>query len=211
MTNQFSPMRAFAAVLALAVLAGCAAVKPPVQAPVAAPSQSVADADRKLALAQQQRAGAEAAFAASEQVCNAKFLVNRCMDGAREKRRTTLAALRVIEVEAERFKRQAKVDERDQALARSEEEYKANEAKLAAEPPAPPHQAAAPRAPKPVANTQAAQAAKMKKREADDQAGAARRAASVAAYEKRKRESAERQRKIEEKKKAKLSEAEGKK
>ncbi|MDB4872629.1 MAG: hypothetical protein JWL97_3633 [Gemmatimonadales bacterium] len=211
MTNQFPHARALAAALSFAALAGCAAVKPPAEAPSVQASQSVADADRKLALAAQQRAQAEASFAASEQQCNAKFLVNRCLDGAREKRRATLAGLRGIEVEAARFKRQAKVDERDRALAKGEEEYKAAEAKLAAAPPAPPHQEAAPKAPKPSANTQAAHAAKLKKLEADDQAGAAKRAANVAAYEKRKRESEQRQRKIEAKKQAKINEAEGKK
>ncbi len=208
MTTQFSHLLA---TLAFALMAGCAAVRPPAEAPRAPASTSVADADRKLALAAQQRAQAEAQYAASEQLCNSKFLVNRCMDGAREKRRMALAAVRAVEIEAGRYKRQAKVDERDRALAEGEEAYKANEAKLAAEPPAPPRQQAAPRPPRPAANTQAAHAARMKQLEAEDQAGAAKRAANVAAYEKRKRESAERQRKVEEKKKAKILEAEKKK
>lgn len=208
MTRQFSHALA---TLAFALVAGCAASKPPAEAPRAPASTSVADADRKLAQAAQQRALAEAEYAASEQLCNARFLVNRCMDGAREKRRMTLAAVRAVEIEAGRYKRQARVDERDRELAKGEEEFKANAAKLAAQPQPPAHQEAAPRPPKPVASTQAAHAARMKKLQADEQADAARRAASVAAYEKRKRDSQERQRKVEEKKKAKILEAEEKK
>lgn len=202
--------RAMTAALLIAALAGCAAAKAPEAAPSAPPSQSVADADRKLALAAQQRAGAETAFAASEQLCYAKFLVNRCLDSAREKRRATLAGLRVIEIEAARYKRQATVEERDRALAKSEEEYKATEAQLAVEQAPAPRVEKSPAAPKPVRNVAAEQAAKAKKLEAQDQAGAAKRAANVAAYEKRKRESEERQRKVEEKKKAKAAEAEKK-
>jgi colicin import membrane protein len=202
-----SYLRAAAAALSLAALAGCASVKAPEVAPRATPSVSVEDADRKLALAAQQRAGAEAAFAASEQLCYTNFLVNRCLDAAREKRRMALAQLRVVEIEAARYKRQATVDERDRALAKGEQEYKAMEAQLAAEPPPPPRVEKAPTAPKATRDVAAEQAAKAKKLQAQDQAGAAKRAASVADYEKRKRESEERQRKVAEKKAAKAAEA----
>jgi hypothetical protein len=211
MTIQLSHLRsrALAAALLLAALAGCAAVKPQQPEAPAPPSHSVAEADRKLALAARDRAQAEAAFAASEQVCYAKFLVNSCLDKAREKRRAALAAVRAIEIEADRFKRQAKVDERDRELAKAEADYQAEEARRAAEPP--PVRAVEPApAPKPVvAHDRAAeQAAKLKKLEAQDKAGAVKRAANVAAFEKRKRESEQRQKEIAEKKKAAVSEDE---
>jgi colicin import membrane protein len=200
-----------AAVLLMAALAGCAAVKPETRAPVVPPSQSVAEADARLATVGRERGQAEAAFAASEQLCYARFLVNRCLDEAREKRRTALSALRAIEIEAERFKRQASVDARDRAIAKSEKEYREAEAKMAATPPPPravPAEAA-PKAPPVPHDRSAAQAAKLKKLEAESSADAARRAASVAAFEKRKRDSEQRQREIEEKKK-KISEGEAK-
>jgi colicin import membrane protein len=207
MTKQLSTL---AAVLLMAALAGCAAVKAPVAAPSVPPSQSVADADRKLALVVRERAQAEAQFAASEQVCYAKFLVNRCLDGLREQRRVTLAGLRAVEVEADHFKRKAKVEERDREIAKAEQDFQAAEAKMAAPPP-PPRAVPAPAAPKaaPAKPDRAAeQAAKMKKLEAQDKAGAAKRAANVEAFEKRKRESEQRQREIAEKKKKAVSEGE---
>ncbi len=209
MTKQLSIP---AAMLLMAALAGCAADKPETRALAVPPSQSVAEADARLATVARERAQAEAAFAASEQVCYAKFLVNRCLDEAREQRRVALSALRAIEIEAERFKRQANVDARDRAIAKAEKEYRETEAKMAATP-APPRVAPAEAAPKaaPVPHDRsAAQAAKLKKLEAETSAGAAKRAANVAAFEKRKRDAEQRQREIEEKKKKKISEAEAK-
>ena len=213
MTTQHSHVRqrALGAALLLAALAGCGAVKPQQPEAAVAKSQSVADADRKLAQAARDRAQAEAAFAASEQVCYAKFLVNNCLDKAREKRRESLAGLRAIEIEADRFKRQAKVDERDRDLAKAEADYQAEEARMAAAPP--PVRAVEPApAPKPVVarDRAAEQAAKLKKLDAQDKAGAAKRAANVEAFEKRKRASAQRQKEIAEKKKAAVNEGEAK-
>ncbi len=208
---KHSSLRTVAAAFLVLALAGCAAVRAPEAAPSAPPSQSVADADRKLAQTAQQRAAAEAEFAASEQLCYTKFLVNRCLDTAREKRRLALSGLRVIEVEASRYKRQATVDERDRELARSEAAFKIDEAKRAAEPPPPPREEKAPAAPKRARDVAAEQAGKARKLAAQDQADAAKRAESVAAYEKRKRESEERQRKVEERKKARAAEAATKK
>jgi colicin import membrane protein len=194
---------------ALLALAGCASVKPSAPPPLPAPTRSVAEAQGKLALAARERARAEAEFAVSEQQCYSKFLVNNCLDNAREKRRTALAALRAIENEAERYQRQAKVDERDRAIAKAEQEFKEQEAKIAAQPPAPPYQPPPDVPPKPPAKVDRAadHAAKMKRIAAEQQAGAAKRAANVAALEKRKAESAKRQREVEEKKQQKAAEA----
>jgi hypothetical protein len=208
-------VRMLTPMLILALLAGCGAIQPaPPEplAPPAPPSHSEAEADRKLALVASERAQAGATFAASEQVCYTKFLVNRCLDSAREQRRAKLAALRAIEIEAEHFKRKASVEQRDRELAEAEKKYAADEARIAAEarapralPPEP-----APKTGAPVAKREAEHAAKEKQRAAEQKAGAAKRAANVEAYEKRKRDSERRQREVEEKKKAKASEAEGK-
>lgn len=77
MTKQLSIP---AVALLMAALAGCAAVKPETRVPVVPPSHSVAEADARLATVARERVQAEAAFAASEQLCYAKFLVNRCLD-----------------------------------------------------------------------------------------------------------------------------------
>ena len=212
MRRQFSPMPMALAALVLTVLAGCTPVSLVPPAPPAQKSQSVADADRKLAQVAGERTQAEAAFAASEQLCYKKFLVNRCLDSAREKRRGTLAALRAIEIEAEHFKRKAAVEQRDREIAEAEQKFQAEDARRAAEERAPRAEAAepAPKSGASAASRTAEHASKEKQRAEQDKAGAAKRAANVQAYEKRKRESEQRQREIEEKKRAKANEAEGK-
>ena len=205
------PYLRLGAVLLAAALAACGAARPQLPDAVAPPSHSVLEADASLAMAVQDKARAEAAFAADEQQCYARFMVNNCLDKAREKRRQALAAVRAIEIEAERFKRQAKADERDRDLARAEADFQAEQARLAAAPP-PVRAMEPPPAPKPAVarNRAAAQAAKLKQLEAQDQAGAAKRAANVQAFEKRKRDSEQRQKEIAEKKQKAVSEAAGK-
>jgi hypothetical protein len=212
MTKQSSPLTpvlAAALAAALLALAGCGAAPVAPAAPRVPQSQSVAEADRKLAQAASERAQAGAQFAESEQACYTKFLVNRCIDEAREKRRATLAQVRAVEVEAERFKRQSALEARDREIAESEKKFEADNARMVAERAARPEPVEP--APKPVVapvNRAAERAAKVKKQEAQDQAGAPKRAANAAAFEKRKRESEQRQREIEEKKKAKVSKGE---
>ena len=200
-----------------ALLAACGAVKPAPPEAAAPPSHSVPEADARLAQVGADKARTEAAFAADEQHCYTRFMVNNCLDKAREKRREALAGLRAIEIEADRFKRQAKVDERDRELARAQADFQAQEARMMAAPPPPPPppppRALAPPSPpaaKPavVRDRAADQAAKLKNLEARDQAGAAKRAANVQAFEKRKRDSEQRQKEIAEKKKKAISEGE---
>jgi hypothetical protein len=204
-------LRALAAGLLLAALAGCAANRQPSQVPVAPQSTSVAEADRKLAEAARARSDAEAAYAATEQLCYTQFFVNHCLDAAREKRRAAVAGLRAIEVEAERYKRKADVDQRDRELAEADRKFKEEEARMAAEPAPAPREVTPLAAPKPVASGSRAadHAAKVKRQQEAEQAGAARRAANVEAFEKRKRESERRKKEIEEKKKAALEKSEG--
>jgi len=214
MTTEYPRLRWLGAVL-LAALAGCGAARPQLDDALAPPSQSVLEADARLASVALDRPRAEAAFADAEQHCYTRFMVNNCLDKAREQRRETLARLRAIEIEAERFLRQAKVDERDRELAKAAAEFQAEQARMAAAPP--PVRAVAP-APSPSAAAKpalardraAAQAVKLNNRDAEKEAGAAKRAASLQAFEKRKRDSEQRQKKIAEKKKKALSEGDGK-
>jgi colicin import membrane protein len=79
--------------------------------------QSVETADKVLEDAEKERARADAKFAADERACYPKFFVTSCIDAAKEERRRTLAQVQQVEVEANAFKRRARVAERDRALA----------------------------------------------------------------------------------------------
>jgi hypothetical protein len=202
-------VRAGAALLAAALLAACAGpdvapreVPPP-------PVTSVAQADQQLAAVARERAAIEARFAERERVCYDKFFVNNCLDEAKERRRNALAAQRAIEVQAERFKRQAVVEERDRNLAEADRRFKEQEAKLAAEPPKPaPEPAPAPPPRKPtVADRTAQRDARLRAEQQQEAADAGKRAQNVRDYEARKAESAERQRKVAERKAEKAAKA----
>lgn len=58
----------------------------------------------------------ETQLAGDERACVPAFFTTRCLDQARERRHIALARLRPIEVEANTYKRRARVDERDRAL-----------------------------------------------------------------------------------------------
>ena len=223
MTIEYPRLRWLGAVLLAAALAGCGAAKPQQNDALAPPSQSVLEADARLARVALDRSRAEAAFAAAEQHCYTRFMVNNCLDKAREQRRATLSRLRAIEIEAERFLRQAKVEERDRALAKAAAQFQAEQAEQAAQAAqsemaaAPPARAAQPalrplgaESAKPGVARQkaAAQAAKLNNRAAEDRAGAARRAANVQAFEQRKRNAQQRQQEIAQKKTDKNKKAE---
>lgn len=193
----FSTLRNAATVLACAALSACSYVLlPPNVQHVAPPSKSVAEADRKLAAATAQRAAIETEFASSEQLCYDKFFVNDCLDKAREKRRSALAVVRSVEIEAEYFLRKEKADARDLALAQSQKEFEAEAAERAANP-RPVRvveEASPPPPPKPgQVNREKANAAKLKRIAEKEQAEAGKRAANVAAFEKKRAESERRQ------------------
>jgi hypothetical protein len=200
--------RSTAACLLAAGLAACGTA--PEVAPVAAPAtiHSVEQADQRLGAVVRERAAIAARFAAREQVCYEKFFVNHCLDEAKERRRIALATQRAIEIEAERYKRQAKVDERDRALEKADAEYQAEEARMIAEPPAPPQ---AGEVPPPRAGSAAGRIVQHKERAKQsaerERADAGKRAANVAAFEKRKAESEERQRTVEQRKAEKAAKA----
>ncbi|RJG25379.1 hypothetical protein [Massilia cavernae] len=190
------PIRSAALALAMAALSACSYVLlPPNVQHVAPKSNSVAEADSKLETAATRRAAIEAEYAASEQVCYTKFFVNNCLDRAKEKRRSELAVVRAVEIEAEHFKRKEKADERDRQLAAAEKEDQARQAELAARPPRPePIEETAPPPPKATkVNRDAARAAKVKRQAEKDAAAQAQRAENVRQFEEKRKESERRQ------------------
>jgi len=190
-------------------LAACAGPEPVPREVPPPPVTSVAQADQQLAAVARERAGIEARFAERERVCYSKFLVNNCLDEAKERRRSALAAQRAIEVQASRFKRQALVDERDRNLAEAEKRYQEEEARLAAEPPKPaPTVAPLPPPRKPTAPARAAERnAREQEAREKEAATAGQRAANVRAYEQRKADAQESQRRVAQRKADKAAKA----
>jgi hypothetical protein len=177
-----------------------------------APSGSVAQANQRLAAVARERAAIEARFAERERVCYDKFFVNHCLDEAKERRRSALAAQRAIEIEASHYLREAKVEERERAMAEAEAQYKVEEEALATRPAPVPRSVTETPPPRPSQATGriARHNAKVQEAAAKEQAEAAKRAANVEAYNKRKAEAEERQR-IVAKRKAEKAEKEAKK
>ena len=198
MTIQSMIHRGALAALLCTLLAACAGNEVVRQDAPPPSVTSVAEADRQLVAVAHERAGIEARYIERERVCYDKFFVTRCLDEAKEHRRTALSSQRAIEVQAQRFKRQALVDERDRQLAEAEKRYEAQEAKLAAEPPKPtaaPKPEAAPRQSTVPART-AERNARLKAERDKEAADAGKRAANVQALEARKAESARRQQRV---------------
>jgi hypothetical protein len=194
---------------------------------------SVETAERAHAEVGKERSGIEQRFAADERACHAEFFATSCIDSAKERRRHALADVRKVEVEANAFLRQARVNERDKALEdkRLERERKEAERLKREQASAPPGKAKAAvrensgetareTPPKPVrepaparaspsprngdANQRQAQHdAKLKRLEQQERADAQKRADKVAAYERKVREAEERQREVEAKKQEK--------
>jgi colicin import membrane protein len=195
-----SAFRIATAAMLAAILGACGSAPQVAPAPAVPVTQSVAQADQRLAAVARERAAIEARYAEREHACYQRFLVNRCLSAAKDRRHVALAAQRAIEIEAARYKRQAAVDARDRDIATAENELKAEEARLSAEPPAPPpprqvSQTPPPR-PDPVASRIARHNEKLKQAEAREKADAGKRASRAAAFERRKRQSEERQKDV---------------
>lgn len=173
---------------------------------------SVEVADQALLEVQRERSRAEAKFADDERRCYPKFFATSCMDAAKEERRRILAQIQQVEVEANAFKRRARVEERDKALAE-----KASKPAPIIRPPKEPKEGDSSAKkndatsagntdrsgesgrPKPAAATmdRAAQHdEKMKELKEREAADAQKRAENVAAFEKKAREAEERQREV---------------
>lgn len=191
-----------AATLAASLLAGCVSVRPATVVAPVAPTTSKDDAARKLALVQIERERAEGRFVAGEQQCYTRFFTNMCLDRVREEHRTALANVRAIEIEAQHFQRQTRVEERDAALVASQQQFDVQQARLLVNPPpaAKQEQPAPPARPPARRDRPAEQAAREQRQRAQEQAGAASREANITAFEARRAASVKRLQDVERKK-----------
>lgn len=176
---------------------------------------SVEVAERALADVHKERSGIEARFAADERACYTEFFANSCVENAKERRRAALVEVRKVEVDANAFLRQARVNERDRALEekrvaqerkqaeRLKQEQAAGPAKQKKTHMREPAREPAPASASPIDTREARHEAKLKRLEAQDRADAQKRADKVAAYERKVREAQERQRQVEERKREK--------
>lgn len=193
--------------LAPLALACCALTAPalalaqaPAAVPAPTPTTSVEEANAKLAEVASGRAAVEARFAEGERECYTRFFVNNCLDKIKETRRTALAQLRAVEVEASHFKRADAVDKRDRALVDSDVKYTAKAAVREASPRVPHVEHAPAPAPrtggKDLAQKQAEHDARVQKQAVRDAAQAGKRAEKAAAFERKQQVAAERQRAV---------------
>ncbi|MBB6134759.1 hypothetical protein HD842_002917 [Massilia aurea] len=196
--TRITTLRAGALLALASLLAACSTTQ--LAAPEVPPpaSTSTAQAQERLAAVAAERRAIETRYAEREVVCYDKFFVTRCLDEASEQQRVALLEQRAIEIEASRYLRQAKVDERDRALAVSEAAFQKEEAELAANPPAvkapPPAALPAPRTTP--AESRAARTKRLQENAARTQNAQARAAQNVAAAEARRVESIERQKQV---------------
>jgi colicin import membrane protein len=195
--TSHSMLRAGALLAFASVLAACSTTGP--AAPDGPPpaSTSTAQAQERLAAVAAERRAIDTRYAEREVVCYEKFFVNNCLEEASEQQRIALLEQRAIEIEASRYLRQAKVDERDRALAVAEAAFQKEEAELAANPPAvkAPPTAALP-TPRTTPESRAARTKRLQENEARAQSAQARAAQNVAAAEARRVESIERQKQV---------------
>ncbi|MBY0241619.1 MAG: hypothetical protein K2X55_20135 [Burkholderiaceae bacterium] len=199
--SMYSPRMAMAVLVSMACAASAQDIGRPLQhVPDVPLTHSVEQAEAKLAEVAAARAKVNQAYAVDEQVCNDKFFVNNCLDDAKEKRRLALSGLRAVEVEANRYKRQAAVDKRDAELADRLKKDAEEEARRIAAPPKPHvERAAAAPAAKPGLSAEQRQAehdAKERRRLVQEAADAPKRAEKVAAFEKKQAESEQRRARI---------------
>jgi len=196
--TRITTLRAGALLALASLLAACSTTQP--AAPEVPPpaSTSTAQAQERLAAVAAERRAIETRYAEREVVCYDKFFVTRCLDEASEQQRVALLEQRAIEIEASRYLRQAKVDERDRALAVSEAAFQKEEAELAANPPAvkAPASAALPAPRTTPAESRAARTKRVQENAARTQNAQARAAQNVAAAEARRVESIERQKQV---------------
>jgi len=193
-----SMLRAGALLAFASLLAACSTTGP--AAPDVPPpaSTSTDQAQQRLTAVAAERRAIETRYAEREVICYEKFFVTSCLDEAREQQRVTLLEQRAIEIEASRYLRQAKVDERDRALAVSEAAFQKEEAELAANPPAvkAPPNTALPAARTTPSESRAARTRRLQENAARTQSAQARAAQNVAAAEARRVESIERQKQV---------------
>ena len=93
----------------------------------AASIDSVPRADAALAATSSARSRVESEFKAAARACGSDFLVNACLDRARDVQRARLADIDAVELEANRYKRRERADRLDADRAKREAARTANE------------------------------------------------------------------------------------
>jgi len=88
----------------------------PLVSPEFAVISSTDEADAILTQVDLARANIETRYAKAELACHTQFFVNACLISAKEQRRVDLEQAKQSEVVANRYKRQARVDEIDRQL-----------------------------------------------------------------------------------------------
>jgi colicin import membrane protein len=86
-------------------------------------------ADAALATVDQFTASAEARYLDEQRVCYTKFFAQRCLDTAKDNHRVTIKAIRQVDIEANRYKRQARADESERSLNERNASREANKPK----------------------------------------------------------------------------------
>lgn len=166
--------------------------------------RSVAEADAALAAAAAERAGIEARYMTEEQACHPKFFTTSCIEQAKERRRVAISALRPVEIEANAFKRQTRVAERDRALAerleKDEGERQERASRLSPDQAATsatvPHEPARGEQAPPNVTREIESEATANRPKVGEGISAEKRAANIAAYEKKRRDALERQKTV---------------
>lgn len=169
--------------------------------------QSGDDANRALAEVERQRAGLEQQYTAEQHDCYSRFFATSCLDAAKERRRSGLAVVRKVEIEANAYIRGARVVERDKHLADKSAENAKNPPKPLLEPQAKIAAPGADHAADASVPGIAAPGEKPLRARQDYADDTQKRAEAVQAYEKKARDAAARQRDVAEKKKEKESKA----
>jgi hypothetical protein len=149
----------------------------------------------------------DAQFAEDQRNCYPKFFTTSCLNDAKERHRTELAKVRVIEIEVNKFKRKENIEARNKALAARQEKAIAEESS---------HQTGARSATQGDANNASQSVStppvapadakgnsriekhqrEVRKRQAEESQNEQRRARNIAAYEKKVQEAQARQREI---------------
>lgn len=171
------------------------------------PAGSIANvetADKALADADRERKLVDARYMQEQADCYPKFFTTACLDEAKERHRAALAQLRSVEVEANAFKRKAKVIERDRSLEerRAQDEADAKRRALSVRPEQPAERDGAPEnttrndnaAPLPDRVEQ--HRAKMEQERRQEAADAQKREENIRKYEKKVQDAQERQREV---------------
>lgn len=73
-------------------------------------------AEDALAAVDRFTAVSEARYIELQRVCYGKFFTTRCLDSAKDDHRVTLKAINKVEIEANRYQRQARADEADRSI-----------------------------------------------------------------------------------------------